>query len=286
MASVLADSSAVLDQDRLLAQHQAALTLIQRLLQNPNVSEFTWLDLACGRGQIIVHLEHNLSQTSRSKIHYHIYDVKASYVNDTRRRADSLGLKSIVPVTSQLAKMPDHYPATEKFDFITFTNTVHELAPLQVATSLVDCVLRLKPNGSLFVYDFETFPDSLHELGAIAWTRAEVQELIKAMLTAFGVTNYQPEVGQWKHKSCFGWNINLEREHFGSAHADLVSKRDSAITALKECMMKLLQRKLLECRQMLESFTEEGTETAGEEQEKVGALYNFWALSRIIDQNL
>jgi ubiquinone/menaquinone biosynthesis C-methylase UbiE len=44
----------------MLTQHQAALTLLQRLLADPGVSQLNWLDLACGKGQIITHLDENL----------------------------------------------------------------------------------------------------------------------------------------------------------------------------------------------------------------------------------
>jgi hypothetical protein len=37
---------------------------------NPKVKDFHWLDPACGRGQIIVHLDGNLTPAARSKISY------------------------------------------------------------------------------------------------------------------------------------------------------------------------------------------------------------------------
>ena len=51
--SIIGDSSAVLEFARMLPQHQAAITLLSSLLQNPQVDKFYWLDLACGKGQII-----------------------------------------------------------------------------------------------------------------------------------------------------------------------------------------------------------------------------------------
>jgi 2-polyprenyl-3-methyl-5-hydroxy-6-metoxy-1,4-benzoquinol methylase len=150
MSNPIGDSKAILDQDRLLVQHQAALTLLQSRVQNPKVKDFHWLDLACGRGQIIVHLDGNLTPAARGKISYHIYDVRAGYVSTTRRKADLLGFKSVSQTTDSLEKIDTHLNRRELFDFITFTNTVHELSPKLVASTLVSCVLMLKQKGSLF----------------------------------------------------------------------------------------------------------------------------------------
>ena len=56
----IADSSAFRDRERLLSQHQAALTLLQARLSTPGAPQLRWLDLACGRGQIIVSLDDEL----------------------------------------------------------------------------------------------------------------------------------------------------------------------------------------------------------------------------------
>jgi ubiquinone/menaquinone biosynthesis C-methylase UbiE len=55
-----ADAKATLNKERLFAQHQAALTILQRELDSPKIKKYNWLDLACGKGQIIVHLIDNL----------------------------------------------------------------------------------------------------------------------------------------------------------------------------------------------------------------------------------
>ena len=72
---IIGDSSAVLEFERMLPQHQAAITLLSSLLQNPQVDKFYWLDLACGKGQIISQLNENLTIENRKKIIYHGYDI-------------------------------------------------------------------------------------------------------------------------------------------------------------------------------------------------------------------
>jgi ubiquinone/menaquinone biosynthesis C-methylase UbiE len=284
MPDKIGDSTAVLDQDRLLAQHQAALTILQSRVQNPKVKDFHWLDLACGRGQIIVHLDSNLTPPARGKITYYIYDVRAGYVSTTRRKADVLGFKLVTQTTDSLGKVDEHFNRQELFDFITFTNTVHELSPKLVAATLVSGVLMLKPKGSLFVYDFETFPPEEHELGAIVWTRAEIQGITCAMLEALGIKNYQPEVGQWRHKSCTGWNIHIEQEHFDCARSELQTNANRAVDATEAAMKAAMRTKYDQTAQILNSFTDNRPETPQEREERTAALFNFWALSRALDE--
>jgi ubiquinone/menaquinone biosynthesis C-methylase UbiE len=283
MSNPLGDSKAILEQDRLLAQHQAALTLLQSRVQNPKAKDFHWLDLACGRGQIIVHLDGNLTPAARAKISYHIYDVKAGYVSATRRKADLLGFRAVTQITDSLAKLDGHLSRKAQYDFITFTNTVHELSPKLVASTLVSCVLMLKEKGSLFVYDFESFPSEENELGAILWTRAEIQSLMAAMLNELGAKGYQPEVGQWRHKSCTGWNVHIEAEHFDCSREELLDHANEAIEKTEIAMRGILKIKFEQTRQVLNSFTENAPETLQEREERMGALFNYWALTRALE---
>ncbi|MCX7004774.1 MAG: hypothetical protein NTV22_16085 [bacterium] len=64
--SAIADSDAAHDIRKILPQHQSALTLLNGRLQNPAVTAVHWLDVACGRGQIIAQLNDNLSPDHRA----------------------------------------------------------------------------------------------------------------------------------------------------------------------------------------------------------------------------
>lgn len=231
MQKAIGDSSAVLE-ERLFSHHQAALTLIQERLQHPEVKDFNWLDLGCGRGQIILHLQRNLQPASRGKVNYFAFDVKGPYVASTQRIADTLGFKTVNPTIKPLSSFDQEYAAEEKFDFITFTNTVHELSPKVISSTIVDCLIRLKPDGSLFMYDFESFSKDEWELGALLWTRAEIQELLRDLVAGLGVPDCHLEVGQWPHKTCLAWNVNINRKHLGLSHAQLLERRGAAVEQL------------------------------------------------------
>lgn len=83
--SIIGDSSAVLEVERMLPQHQAAITLLSSLLQDPQVDKFYWLDLACGKGQIISQLNENLTIENRKKIIYHGYDINVDYLKIVKK---------------------------------------------------------------------------------------------------------------------------------------------------------------------------------------------------------
>jgi hypothetical protein len=91
----IADSDAFKDPGRVLPQHQAALTLLQGRLSAPSTKRLSWLDLACGRGQIIVSLDENLSPEARAKIEYSAYDLDHEFARETRKTAQRLGFASL-----------------------------------------------------------------------------------------------------------------------------------------------------------------------------------------------
>ena len=83
--------------DRILAQHQAALTLLQARLPTPGVPNLRWLDLACGRGQIIISLHENLSLDARGRIEFWAYDVDQHFARETHTPA-ALALAASAPI--------------------------------------------------------------------------------------------------------------------------------------------------------------------------------------------
>jgi SAM-dependent methyltransferase len=182
--STIADSTAFRDDSRLLVQHQAALTLLQGFLGNPSLSILRWLDLACGRGQIIAALDQNLSGEARSRIAYFAYDVQHRFVREVERAAGQLGLRGVEAKIGDLEDFGRLVDPTNRFDFITLTNTVHEVSPYILSNLLLDCLRRLTADGCLFIYDMESL-DPL-ELGAIPWTRSEFADILQALFRGTG----------------------------------------------------------------------------------------------------
>jgi hypothetical protein len=280
--SKIADSNALKDPGRMLTQHQAVLTLLQARISNPQVRALSWLDLACGRGQIIAALQENLSNSGRAKIAYHGYDVEHHYTQETKRLAEKLGLASTTVMVGELSNFNRIIPGDKVFEFITLTNTIHELAPASLPELLVDTALRLSDSGTLFIYDMESLTPP--ELGAVPWRRDEVRQLVDVLLRPLGADSYQPEVGKWTHRTCLGWNVLLERVHIPLPTAELKMRRDGAVQSVQVQVSTILNSKLNTCRDALESLTLCGTDTAEEGDNREQLLHEFWAVPRALER--
>lgn len=276
----IADSNAIRDQDRVLPQHQAALTLLQARLSNPGSARVRWLDLACGRGQILVSLDANLSVQARAKIEYWAYDLNSDYSRETMKTAQGLGFANLECRIGDLASFTHLLPVDTRFDFITLTNTVHEIEPSRLAKLLADSLSRLTDSGTLFIYDMERIVPP--ELGAVPWTRDEIRGIIFSILDALGASAYRPEVGLWFHRTTNGWNVQLQREHVGILQEAIAAKLETAVAAGTDAIAAALERRLRECRKALETLTSFGAATAEEEDDKQRLLFEFWALSRAL----
>ena len=279
--TTIADSNAFKDSERVLPQHQAALTLLQDRLTAPGTSRVAWLDLACGRGQIIASLGANLSELARGKINYCAYDLDAKFARETKQMAEHLGFASFEACVGDLSDFDRLLPANIFYDFITLTNTVHEIEPKRLASLLASCIGRLTDTGTLFIYDMEQIKPP--ELGALPWSRDDVRRIVHRMLDALGASAYRPEVGLWNHKSCNGWNVQLKRDYLNVSRANAQKRNGAAVADTHDEISQILMRRLTECRNSLETLTMYGPETAEEQDVKERLLFEFWALSRALE---
>lgn len=273
----ISDSNAVRSDGRVFSQHQAALTLLQASLSEPGKNSLDWLDLACGRGQIISGLQQNISESSRARIRYCGYDLDQSYARETEQTATGLGFADCNVKVGDLEDFPAILPNGSSFDFVTLTNTLHEISPSNLAKLLVDCLRHLTPNGTFYLYDMETIAPP--ELGAISWKRDEIRNIIHQALRDIGVDGYLPEVSWWQHSSTTGWSVAIDRKHF--------NKNDdwgSDLSKTDDVIFRTLQAKKTSCEETLEIMTKYGVETAKEEQHRETLLHDYWSINRVLGE--
>lgn len=278
---VIHDSSAVRTDGRQLAQHQAALTVLQGLVSAPGVERLAWLDLACGRGQILSGLRDTLSDGARAKIEFLAYDANVDYLHETSKTAAALGFAAVKEELGDLSRLGRLVPAEARFDFVTLTNTVHEVAPTQLAEALVDALLRLSGRGILFVYDIERVKPP--ELGAVPFSAHDFQAVSGALIGSLTDNDYSPEVSSWQHSTTRGWNVQIQREYISVSDEDLEAKRTSAIAATEEATYGVLRQRLAQCREALDVLTKYGPDTAEEQDDREHLLYEFWAITRALE---
>lgn len=277
----IADSAAIFDSERMLAQHQAALTLLQGMLSNPHADQIRWLDLASGKGQIIGHLKKNLSERARAKLHFVGYDIDNHHTRHAEQTARSMGLANCDFGIGELADFHRNDKTCGPWDFITLTNTVHEVAPKSLASILMSAMERLKETGCLFVYDMDRLASQ--ELGAVLWTGSDFSEILTALCTSLGCTNYEPAVGTWTHRSCDGWNAQIKPEHM-QLPVDWRSRSATSVQVAIHKIEAILTRKLSETKKALEALTRFGAETGAEAADKERLLFDFWAITRAMEE--
>lgn len=272
---LIADSSAVLDIRRILPQHLSAITLMNTKLQNPAQQQLFWLDLACGKGQIISQLSDNLSLENRKKLNFVGYDISPEHTRIAEKFASSLDLHSYSFYNGDLSNFTKIIPEEQNFDFISCTNTIHELQPSTFARLLINTILRLTENGELFFYDMESLDSP--ELGALPWRGEEIRILMNAFLNTLG-TKYLVHPNVWNHSTCNGWTVVVQRQYIGKSNEEILKKQASIIEQLDQTINQLIERRFNECKKALITYQKCGAETAEEAKSQNATLYEFWAI--------
>ena len=206
------------------------------------------------------------------------------FARDTARVAAGLGFSSCEVKVGDLSDFDRLLPDGARFDFITLTNTVHEVAPGSLAALFLHSILRLTDTGTLFIYDMERVVPP--ELGAIPWAKDDVRRVVTAMLHSLGADDYRPEVGRWNHRTCDGWNVQIERKHIHVSSADIGAVTGATLTATSDEIISVLAQRMVRCRAALEKLTQYGSETAAESDEREYLLFEFWALSRALESGV
>ncbi len=264
----------------MLSQHQSALTILQGMVANPAISEIKWLDLASGRGQIIAHLSRNLSDDERKKIHFLGYDVDNANTRDAARISQNLKLSKASFEIGDLSTFHEHSTTVGPWDFLTLTNTIHEISTSSFSRIIINCLTRLSDRGCLFIYDMESLPSP--ELGAVLWTAPEIRSILTKIFIDFGCEKYRPSVGTWSHKTCDGWNVQIQRQHIDFPDGYL-ERANEVIGSTARHIEELLKDKFRQVTGALESLTKFGSETGEESQAKEKLLFDYWAISRALE---
>ncbi len=281
--SSLADSSSVLLPGKLLPQHQTAISLIVGKLESPQVTDFIWFDLCCGKGQILNQLKGNISVKNVSKIHFKAFDINNDDIRVNEQIGKSIGFKSYDSKVGEISDFSTLIPETEKKDFITCINSFHEIDPILIPKVLLESLIRLTADGILFIYDMEDLVDQ--ELGAITWSRSEVFEITSGLMSAIDVSDYTPEPQGWPHSKTTGWSVQIHRRSISKTLVFNTEQKNEILAKLEKLIFEILERKKKLAIEALESFTDSNSDTKSEENLQVKFLYDFWAINRILSKH-
>lgn len=278
----IADSSAVLVK-KVLPQHQTAITLLGQLLAAPGTDHIAWLDLACGKGQILAQLDENIPEAElRGRISYLGYDIDNENSRLAEKLASGLKFRAVEVKTGEMQDFSRLFPVERKFSFVSFTNTVHELRPQIIAALILDIILRLETKGVLYIYDMEMLPSP--ELGAVPWDGGDIKKVLMTIFEELGCRKPPLIVQPWGHSSCSAWSVNLNREHLQVTDQTIAEKAEVVVAKAAAVIADVLRNKLQTVSDALESLTRFGSENEEEMKEKTKLLYDFWSLERAIKE--
>jgi AAA domain/UvrD-like helicase C-terminal domain len=275
----IADSSAEFTK-KVLAQHHTAITLLGQLLVDPKANTIDWLDLGSGKGQILAQLHQNISDAGmRSKIGYYGYDLKNEHCQAVEKLAKGLGFRCVDVKTGEMTYFSAVFPIEQKFSFVSFTNTIHELHPRLIASLIIDIILRLAPNGILYIYDMEMLPEP--ELGAVPWDSEDLKRLLASIVEQLGCKTSPLNIQKWQHSSCPCWSVSFQRNHLEVSNDFIISKLGDILTTSAEVIDAILVNRLHKISEALEYLTKYGSDGDGNDK-RIHLLHEFYSLTRVI----
>jgi hypothetical protein len=221
----------------------------------------------------------NLSAESRAKIAYLGVDGRRDYAEFCMSKAQGLGLGEVRCECAMLEAIGTLWSG-RRFDLVTCLNTVHELRARDLPTLLFEGISRLAQDGLFCAYDMQALEGDKLELGATTWTHGEMQEVLGSVLGAIGVSQYAPHVARWRHSRVDGWSFELQRDAMGLADHVVASRKSAAESAGRAKLLEILRRKERVCRLILDGLVEGEIRSENEQETKLRALYDYYALRR------
>lgn len=276
MNNTIADSDSI-NIDTILVPHSNAISLLTHLLNNKKNGNATWLDLACGKGQILNQLGDNLNKYYRSKIDLHLVDLNNESLRCATDIANKLGLNSINEYVSDICKYCTESLGENTFDFITFINTFHEIKPCELASVIIYCLCALKDEGVFYLFDQEELIEK--ELGAVTWSSVEVSSIINDFFEMCGL-EYRVYANKWNHKAISSWSIQIQKMHILNNKNSLLKEKQAL---LFELIKETLQSKTDINKKALLTLTKYGGSTENESENKIQNLFNYWSLNQAME---
>ena len=276
-------SANAIEKERNLAHHQALLTLVQGKLSDPDVGDVLWLDICCGKGQVLKFISQNLSSEIRKKVKYIGFDGNEEYLKSARHNAQGADLRGFDSLLGDVEKLGVTLPTGQKYDIISIVNVFHEVSPSQLAELIFEAMWRLTDNGLLFIFDLEELEKL--ELGAVPWRQHEIDKIFESLMVSISSTNYKPPSSRWVYTNVPGWSIQINRA-FSSLNSGFENNRSVTTKKVSETILNLLKEKQTECDNALESYlaTKLSTSTSQEDTHARSKLFDYWALDRAIKE--
>jgi len=276
MNNTIADSDSI-QIDTILVPHSNAISLLTHLLNNKKEGNVSWLDLACGKGQILNQLGDNLDKYYRGKIDLHLVDLNNESLRCATDVAHKLGLNSIDDHVSDICKYCTEALPENTLDFITFINTFHEIKPSELASVIISCLCALKDDGVFYLFDQEELTEK--ELGAVTWSSVEVSTIINDFFKECEL-DCCVYANKWNHKAISSWSIQVQKINIKNEKNSVLKEKQEFLADL---IKATLQSKTDINKKALLTLTRFGGSTDNESENKIQNLFDYWALNQAME---
>ena len=265
-----------------LAQHQTVVTDIQTVLMDPEVSNFKWLDLCCGKGQILANLDSHIEKSQCKKIHFFAYDSNESSIGVTKEIASKYNFGSINTKIAEVKDFCRHRDEYTKCDYITFINSIHEINPFQVMDVINECVLSLSEDGKIYIFDMENINPP--ELGAIPFFKTEIDRIIDYYFSIIKADS-KPQTSLWKYTNTNAWQLIIRRKFLRISNEDIIERYLQKRDELNGLIRSIIEEKKTLIATALDSMYEIGEKITSEDKdEERMSVYLYWAIKKCLGE--
>ena len=178
---------------------EATLAVAMRcMLENSNKNDWEWLDLACGRGNLIEHCCESFGNDS-NKIHYNGLDKGDRYKNEFDLFVEEKNLRKylaeinfIIADFTSWKKCFHESKGISEYDWISFINVLHEIDPKEISAILLSMIKLCKKDGFIYFSDLEELVEP--EADAITWTLEEIEGIFSLLFNKYTAFRFKRSV--------------------------------------------------------------------------------------------
>lgn len=158
-------------------------TVVELIERRQSSGPIKWLDLCCGRGNVLKHITTTLGELSR-RVKYYGVDINLEHRNECQETIRKMGLNDHLAAPPQVfvgdILKPWNMDQGTQFDIVTLLNVLHEIPPFSIYSVLRNALDRCKYTGLVLIVDMCSLPRL--EWQAITWQKEHLLNLMSPLL--------------------------------------------------------------------------------------------------------
>lgn len=270
-------------QPRMFASHRSVLDALRYLVLPHHRGVVTWLDVGCGRGQVLHGIQNMIGPEGVKRIRYVGCDGDRAYCAEAERFAQECGMADPEILCFRFDRLEEKLSHL-RADFVSMVNVFHELGPRLLATTLCDSLCRLSARGVMHVHDMTALDPGRPELGAVCWRADEVEGILDPLLTLFDWGGQSLRVQQYGNDEARDWSLDLQRQALTVSSDELARRRDRIVTDVSRAILNALRRKQAAHHSALKAFLQDPPATDAHRAEAARQVCEHWTISAWLEE--